>query len=252
LFNAPFVTSHTRSTVAPHGAAQPGDGPLMDGVVGAMWLLLIYRVPQDPPGRRSYVWRQLKQLGSVYLQQAAAILPEQPATAAALEALAERIRGMDGEVSLLRTSSPSREWEHDLVERFNQARNAEYDEIVESVERFEDEIRRETRKGRFTFAELEESETDREKLQRWFKSVVERDFFGAPGRLVAEDAMARGERALHAFTDEVYLRENLEGERTEAPGAEAGATAHLHAHDAQARSARSRRLRAIGGTGHHE
>jgi hypothetical protein len=223
----------------------------MDGVVGAMWLLLIYRVPQDPPGRRSYVWRQLKQLGSVYLQQAAAILPEQPATAAALEALAERIRGMDGEVSLLRTSSPSREWEHDLVERFNQARNAEYDEIVESVERFEDEIRRETRKGRFTFAELEESETDWEKLHRWQRSVADRDFFGAPGSATADEAMARGRRALDAFTDEVYLRENLESERSDAAAASADPSAHGHAHDGPARPARSHRLRMSGGPGLH-
>jgi hypothetical protein len=216
------------------------------------WLLLIYRVPQDPPGRRSYVWRQLKQLGSVYLQQAAAILPDQPGTRAALEALAERIRGMDGEVSLLRTSSPSTEWEHDLVERFNQARGAEYDEIVESVERFEDEIRRETRKGRFTFAELEESETDWEKLHRWQRSVADRDFFGAPGRATADDAMARGRRALDAFTDEVYLRENLESERSDATAPSAGSLTHGSAHDALVRSARSRRLRSTGGPGHHE
>src|SRR5207249_4841485 len=50
------------------------------------WLLLIYRVPQEPPGRRTYVWRQLKQLGAVYLQQAAAILPDQPELRAAQEA----------------------------------------------------------------------------------------------------------------------------------------------------------------------
>ena len=42
------------------------------------WLLLIYRVPQAPPGRRTYVWRQLRQLGAVYLQQAAAILERGP------------------------------------------------------------------------------------------------------------------------------------------------------------------------------
>lgn len=45
---------------------------------GRAWLLLIYRVPQDPPGRRTYVWRQLKSLGAVYLQQAAVILPDRP------------------------------------------------------------------------------------------------------------------------------------------------------------------------------
>ena len=68
------------------------------------WLLLIYKVPQDPPGRRTYVWRQLKQLGAVYLQQAAAVLPDRPEARAALEALAGRIREFAGEGALLATT----------------------------------------------------------------------------------------------------------------------------------------------------
>ena len=58
----------------------------------ARWLLLIYRVPQDPPARRTYVWRQLKQLGAVYLQQAAAILPESAVVQTTLQALATASR----------------------------------------------------------------------------------------------------------------------------------------------------------------
>src|SRR5919201_3513939 len=118
------------------------------------WLLLIYRVPQEPAGRRTYVWRQLKQLGAVYLQQAAAILPDRPEVRSALDALVERVRAFEGEASLLETRSPDPAWEADLVARFDQARDAEYAEVVENVERFEDEVRRESRKGKFTFAEL--------------------------------------------------------------------------------------------------
>ena len=59
-------------------------------------MLLIYRVPQESPGRRTYVWRQLKGLGAVYLQQAAAVLPDHPEVRRALEALAARIRQYGG------------------------------------------------------------------------------------------------------------------------------------------------------------
>jgi hypothetical protein len=199
---------------APTGARSTAAGTHQPQTTGSAeprsWLVLIYRVPQDPPGRRSYVWRQLKQLGAVYLQQAAAILPHSPETSDALHALADRIRGMDGEVSLLETASPDGDWEADVIARFNQARDAEYQEIVESVERFEDEIRRESRKERYTFAELEESETDWEKLRRWQERVAARDFFGAPDRAAADEAMARGRVALDAFTREVFIRENLD------------------------------------------
>lgn len=174
------------------------------------WLLLIYRVPQDPPGRRTYVWRQLKVLGAAYLQQAAAILPDQPELRSALETLASRIHEYGGEVSLLKTTSPSVTWQEDTIERFNQGRNDEYAEVVENVERFEDEIARESRKGKFTFAELEELESDWDKLQRWRDRIRTRDFFLAAGRVSADEALARGRLALDAFTAKVYANEGAE------------------------------------------
>ena len=176
------------------------------------WLLLIYRVPQDPPGRRTYVWRQLRQLGAVYLQQAAAILPERPELRMALDALSQRIREYGGEVSLLSTVSPDENWETELVARFNQARDAEYTEIVENVERFEDEVKRERSKGRFTFAQLEDIEGEWEKLQRWYERVRARDSFDAPGRSGADDGLARGQAELETFTAEVSSREGIEAD----------------------------------------
>jgi hypothetical protein len=179
------------------------------------WLLLIYRVPQDPPGRRTYVWRQLKGLGAAYLQQAAAILPDQPAVRQALETLALRIREFEGEASLLETRSPTPEWEAQTIARFNQGRDEEYAELIENVERFEDEIARESRKGKFTFAELEELEADWEKLGRWRDRIRERDFFGSPGSADADEALARGRLALDAFTAQVYDREDPQMEETQ-------------------------------------
>jgi hypothetical protein len=173
------------------------------------WLLLVYRIKAESSGRRTYVWRQLRQLGAVYLQQAVAILPDQAELRADLDRLGRRIRSTGGEASLLQTTSPSRDWEDELVASFNAARDAEYEEILDSVEGFEDEIRRETRKKRFRFAELEEGEADWDKLQRWFARLTERDFFAAEGRAGAETALARGRALLDEFTKEVYRAEGL-------------------------------------------
>jgi hypothetical protein len=171
------------------------------------WLLLIYRVPQDPPGRRTYVWRQLKQLGAHYLQQAAVILPDQEGIRTSLEALAQKIRDFGGEASLLGTASPDPTWQQETIERFNQARDAEYNEIMENVERFGDEIERERRKGRFAFAQLEDIEADCDKLQRWYARVTARDFFGASRRTEAEESLKAAQVALEAFTAEVGAHE---------------------------------------------
>lgn len=178
------------------------------------WLLLIYRIKAESSGRRTYVWRQLRQLGAVYLQQAAAVLPDRPELREGLDQLGQRIRSAGGEASLLETVSPSQGWEDDLVARFNAARDAEYGEVLDSLERFEDEIRRESRKKRFRFAELEEGEADWEKLQRWFARLIERDFFGAGGRARAEDGLANGRTLLDEFTREVYREEGLDPDAT--------------------------------------
>jgi hypothetical protein len=188
-----------------NGGARMDDRP----EPGRRWLLLIYRIRAESSGRRTYVWRQLRQLGAVYLQQAVVVLPDRPELRVKIDGLGQRIRTGGGEASLLETVSPSAAWEAELIARFDAARDAEYEEIVDSVERFEDEIRREARKKRFRFAELEEGETDWKKLQGWFARLKERDFFGAQGRAGAEAALARGRQLLDEFTQEVYRQEGL-------------------------------------------
>jgi hypothetical protein len=180
------------------------------------WLLLIYRVPQEPASRRTYVWRQLRQLGAHYLQQAAAILPDRDGMRSNLEILSQKIREFGGEVSLLTTVSPDLPWQQETRERFNQARDAEYAEVVENVERFEDEIKRERNKGRYTFAQLEDIESDWDKVQRWHERIRVRDFFDAPGRWATEAVLKRGQAELETFTAEVSAHQAAE---TEADGA---------------------------------
>jgi hypothetical protein len=183
---------------------------MTDGTELQRWLLLIYRVPQEPASQRTYVWRQLRQLGAHYLQQAATILPDRDGMRSNLETLSQKIREFGGEVSLLTTVSPDLAWQQDTRERFNQARDAEYAEVMENVERFEDEIKRERYKGRFTFAQLEDIEADWDKIQRWHERIRSRDFFDAPGRWDTEDALKRGLADLEAFTAEVSAHEAAE------------------------------------------
>lgn len=174
------------------------------------WLILAYKVPAEPTRIRIGVWRQVKALGCLHLHQSVWLLPRTPTTDEALQKLSARIEEMGGEASLLSTSSQSTAWEERTVAAFNRARDEEYAEVVENEERFEDEVRRETRKEKFSFAELEDIEADWEKLKRWYGRVVDRDFFISPGRREAEARLAEGERMLEQFTHSVYKREGVQ------------------------------------------
>ncbi|MGB7934640.1 MAG: Chromate resistance protein ChrB [Gammaproteobacteria bacterium] len=182
----------------------------MSNETARQWLLLIYKVPQDPTRFRTYLWRQMRMLGALSLQQMVCLLPKTPDLESEFMRLAYKIEEFGGEANLLEITSPSKEWEDRIIAGFNATLDEEYAEIAENEERFQDEIRRESRKKKFTFTELEDMEADREKISREMAKVQARDFFGAPGRLIAETQMAESRKLFEEFSRKVYAHEGVE------------------------------------------
>ena len=77
------------------------DTPAAGDGAGSGWLLLIYRVPPEPTRLRSTVWRRIKALGAIYLQNSVAALPASPANERSLRKLRREILDMSGTAILL-------------------------------------------------------------------------------------------------------------------------------------------------------
>jgi hypothetical protein len=75
-----------------------GDAPAGRGKM--RWAILIYHLPREPSRHRVAVWRRLKTLGALYLQDGVAALPEDAVTREQLEWLQIRIREAGGEATL--------------------------------------------------------------------------------------------------------------------------------------------------------
>src|SRR3981081_3207786 len=88
-------------------AAAPGNEDGESASPG--WLLLIYRVPPEPTRLRSTVWRRIKSLGAIYLQNSVAALPVSTANERALRKLRREITDMSGTATLLPCSVLARE-----------------------------------------------------------------------------------------------------------------------------------------------
>ena len=86
----------------------------------------------------------------------------------------------------------------------------EYDEFAERCTALLDEIGKETRAGKFTFAEMEENEQDLEKLARWRAKIEARDFFPDERRQQSAAMMARCRSAMEAFSQAVYATEEVQ------------------------------------------
>src|ERR1700752_3078323 len=153
----------------------------------AGWLLLVYRIPSDPTRLRAAVWRRLKSLGAVYLQNSAAALPATDGAGRALRRLRREILEMNGSAVLLSCSALA--GEQDMVALFQAARDDEYDEILDKCRDFHAGLEKEYDAHHFTFGELEENEVELVKLKNRYAKVRVRDVFGAPNGAATREAL---------------------------------------------------------------
>jgi hypothetical protein len=168
------------------------------------WLLLSYKVPADPPRRRVALWRKLKGLGAVYLQNGVCLLPQTDEHRRALKIIEHEIAGMDGEAVLLESAPLDKAQTDKVMARFRADRDEEYQELLGRCADFEAEIGRERAARHFTYAELEENDIDLKKLRSWFTKIRKLDFYGATLGEAASLRLADCEALLEAYAQEVF------------------------------------------------
>src|ERR1700756_1598978 len=152
------------------------------------WLLLTYKAPAEPASKRVALWRRLKSLGAVYLQNGVCVLPKTDDHARRLKMLANDIAEMGGEAVILETAAPDHRQEDKVGPRFNADRDDAYREFIDKCDDFETEIAKETTAQHFTYNELEENDVELKKLQGWLEKIKKLDFYGGG---LATDAAAK-------------------------------------------------------------
>ena len=172
------------------------------------WLLITV----SPPGGgrstlRVYAWRNLRSVGAHYLQQSVCLLPATPATTRAATKVVTRLRAEGGHGEVLRIQLVDAKQEGRVIDAMQAERTDEYHELVESTRQFHDELAGERRRGRATYTELEESDADLARHQKWLAAIRARDYFDAPGGEEAAAAVASCEEALARFETEALAAE---------------------------------------------
>jgi hypothetical protein len=176
----------------------------------ARWELFVYRLPSKPSSARVAVWRDLRRIGALPLQQAAVALPDP--LSARLDAVEERVAAEGGtsyrfEIADLTAAKGDR-----LEAEWNALRSQEYAEIVEECEtKFEREVAFEIFRENLTAGEAEEIEADLDKIRAWFARVAARDVFAAPGREQSQAAIVKCEGLLEDFVERVFHAESEDG-----------------------------------------
>jgi hypothetical protein len=140
------------------------------------WLLLVYKVPREPTAGRVYVWRKMKQLGAISMQDAVWVLPATQRTREQFQWLAAEIDELGGEATLWNSDLAYDSQAKSLVAQFTAQVDDEYGKIIKGL----------TRKR-----------PDLKSLVAQYQAVAARDHFQSPlGRKARKKLLgARGGRS---------------------------------------------------------
>jgi len=173
-------------------------------MVSQPWLLLTYKVPPEPASKRIALWRRLKGMGAVYLQNGVCLLPKTDDHVRRLKMLENEVAEMAGEAVLLETVALDRGQEEKVIGRFKADRDEAYREFIDKCDDFEKEIAKETAAEHFTYAELEENDVDLKKLKGWIEKIRKLDFYGATLAAEAAGRLKGCEALLDAYAQRVF------------------------------------------------
>jgi hypothetical protein len=137
------------------------------------WLLLIHQLPKQPEYLRVKVWRRLQRLGAVAVKNAVYALPRSEERNEDLQWVMREIVAGGGEAVLVEASFVQGMRDDQVETLFNQARDADYEELVEQIRALAKP------RGKHKLdAELQ-------RLQRRLDEIAAIDFFHASSRETA-------------------------------------------------------------------
>ncbi len=134
------------------------------------------------------MWRKLKTLGALYLQDGVAALPEDAVTREQLEWLQLRVREAGGEATLWEALPNTVAEGTALVEEFRASREAAYRGLIDAAAM----LKRKAAFGVDGKALVEELAA----IEREFRAERRRDYFRSPLRKEADGAIREARRAV--------------------------------------------------------
>ena len=153
---------------------------------------------------RVSIWRRLRKLGAVYLDEGVWVLPNNDQLASEVKGILRDIGNFHGTASAFISLDFDESQGERIKSRSLAARDEEYAELEGQCRRFMLHVEHATLTERYTFAEVEELEEEITKLERWLSEIQSRDLFGSPQALVCAKEIERGRNALAQFTERAF------------------------------------------------
>jgi ChrB-like protein len=176
------------------------------------WLLFLPQLPASPSTLRVNVWRRMRAAGAFGVQNGIWVLPSTPEMRQFVESQMAYIKEQGAVSYIFEVISLNPSVQETMLSGFRAERDEEYSEFCERCDVLLAELAKETVGEKFTFAELEETETDLHKLETWLGKITRRDFIGGSQKPIALDKLERCREAYQRFAAKVYLQQGVDSE----------------------------------------
>ena len=147
------------------------------------WIVINYTLPREPSRVRVSLWRKLKKVGAINIQQSMWILPMTDEHYRLFSEIKDEISQNHGEAFVMKASLEE-DGQKVIEKRFNSARDEEYGEFLEQCEDYFKEIDKE--------------------MKQWYSKIMARDTFGASLREASGTSLLKCAEMLDKFCDKVY------------------------------------------------
>lgn len=181
-----------------------------DTKVNQGWLILVYKMPSNPSTLRIGIWKRIKELGALLLQQSVYILPNRPQLKESVEEVKANILELGGQCKLLQTASFEEDQQKQIIEEFYLLIDQDYEQIIDDCHALMSEVERKSSAEKLSLTEFEETERRLGKLKDRFDTAVERDFF-VSARQADVSALMKVVDEFISFSHEVLSRDEATG-----------------------------------------
>ena len=152
----------------------------------APWLVLIHQIPPKPDYLRVKIGRRLQRLGAVAIKKTVYVLPNRPQSLEDFQWVRAEVNEGGGDASICKADFVDGLSAEQIVAQFRGARDADYAELAAAAREARTALRPRDRDADRRTARPEQ---DLARFKRRLAAIVVIDFFHAPGRPMAEEAV---------------------------------------------------------------
>jgi hypothetical protein len=141
------------------------------------WLLFLFSLSAKRASLRVEVWRRLRRYGTLALKNSGYVLPNRAANEERFQWLAEQVRRVKGDATVVQVEAFDNLPEDVLTREFVSQTSKEYAALAKEFQR--------------TAGKAQPTRAQQARLRKRFQEIVERDFFGSPQRGKVEELLAK-------------------------------------------------------------